>query len=73
MFQGGSMNDEKMTTNEVVNLLLEKERDIDARIITTVSELLRLGYDSERGKQYVCDTLDSIRYIVDDFERILNR
>ena len=67
------MDNKEITTNEVVNLLLAKERDIDGRIITTVSELLRLGYDSERGKQYVCDTLDSIRYIVDDIERILNR
>ena len=67
------MDNKKMTTNEVVNLSPAKERDIDARIITAVSELLRLGYDSERGKQYVCDTLDSIRYIVDDIERRLNR
>lgn len=67
------MDNKEITTNEVVNLLLAKERDIDGRIITAVSELLRLGYDSERGKQYVCDTLDSIRYIVDDIERILNR
>lgn len=67
------MDNQKMTTNEVVNLLLTKERDIDARIITAVSELLRLGYDSERGRQYICDTLDSIRYIVDDIERRLNR
>ena len=73
MFQGDFIDNQKMTTNEVVNLLLTKERDIDARIITAVSELLRLGYDSERGRQYICDTLDSIRYIVDDIERRLNR
>ena len=66
------MNNE-MTTNEVVNVLLAKGREIDGKIINVVSELLRLGYDSERGKRYVYDSLDSIRYIVDDIERILNR
>lgn len=67
------MNQNKMTTNEVVNLLLNKGNEIDNKIINVISELLRLGYDSERGKKYVEDLMDSIRYTVDDIERILNR
>lgn len=67
------MNKNEMTTNEVIKLLLNKEMEIDNKIINTVSELLRLGYESDRGKQYVKDLRDSIEYTLDDIERILNR
>ena len=43
----------EMSTSEVINLLLNKEIEIDNKITNTVSELLRLGYDSERGKEYI--------------------
>lgn len=39
-----------MTTNEVIKLLLNKEMKINNKIINVVSELLRLGYESDRGK-----------------------
>lgn len=67
------MNENKMTTNEVVKLLLNKGNEIDNKIINAISELLRLGYDSKRGEECVRDLMDSIRYTVDDIERILNR
>lgn len=67
------MNKNEMTTNEVIKLLLNKEMEIDNKIINAVSELLRLGYNSYRGKQYVKDLRDSIEYTLDDIERILNR
>lgn len=67
------MSKNKMTTNEVVKLLLNKGNEIDNKIINAISELLRLGYDSERSEEYVRDLMDSIRYTVDDIERILNR
>ena len=63
--------DKEMTTNEVVNLLLNKGNEIDNKIISTISELLRLGY--ERGKNCVKDLRDSIEYSLDEIERILNR
>lgn len=40
----------EMTTNEVIKLLLNKEMKINNKIINVVSELLRLGYESDRGK-----------------------
>ena len=64
---------EEMTTNEVVDLLLNKENEINHKIINTISELLRLGYDSERGKNEVKDLRKSIEYSLDEIERILNR
>ena len=67
------MNNNEMTTNKVIKLLLNKEMEINNKIINVVSELLRLGYESDRGKQYVKDLRGSIEYTLDDIERILNR
>lgn len=63
----------EMSTSEVINLLLNKEIEIDNKITNVVSELLRLGYDSERGKECVKDLRDSIEYSLDEIKRILNR
>ena len=62
-----------MSTNEVINLLMNKGNEIDNKIINTISELLRLGYESERGKMLVTDMRDSIEYTLDEIERIINR
>lgn len=63
----------EMSTSEVINLLLNKEIEIDNKITNTVSELLRLGYDSERGKERIKVLRGSIEYSLDEIERILNR
>lgn len=63
----------EMSTSEVINLLLNKEIEIDNKITNTVSELLRLGYDSERGKECIKVLRGSIEYSLDEIERILNR
>lgn len=62
-----------MKTNEVINLLLDKESEIDNKINGVISELLRLDYESERGKMLVVDLRDSIEYTLDEIERIINR
>lgn len=67
------MDKSEMTTNEVVNLLMNKGNEIDNKIINTISEVLRLGYDTDRGKECVKDLRDSIEYTLDEIERILNR
>nr|WP_297936622.1 hypothetical protein [uncultured Lachnoclostridium sp.] len=67
------MSKGEMTTNEVVNLLMNKGNEIDNKIINTISELLRLEYDSERGKDCVKNLRSSIEYSLDEIERILNR
>ena len=73
VFIGGNMSKGEMTTNEVVNLLMNKGNEIDNKIINTISELLRLEYDSERGKDCVKNLRSSIEYSLDEIERILNR
>ena len=63
----------EMTTNEVVNLLMDKGNEIDNKIINTISEVLRLGYETERGKECVKDLKKSIEYTLYEMERVLNR
>lgn len=63
----------EMTTNEVVNLLMNKGNEIDNKIINAISEVLRLGYETERGKGCVKDLRKSIDRTLDEMERVLNR
>lgn len=63
----------EMNTNEVINLLLSKENEISNKFHNTIMKLLRLGYDSNRGKAEVTDLIDSINYSLDEIQRIINR
>ena len=67
------MDKSEITTNEVVNLLMNKGNEIDNKIINTISEVLRLGYETERGKGCIKDLRKSIEYTLDEMERVLNR
>lgn len=62
-----------MDTKQVVNLLLNKEIEITNKIHQAVSQIMRLGYESERGKKKIPDLIDSIQYTLEDLERIVNR
>jgi hypothetical protein len=62
-----------MDTKQVVNLLLNKEIEITNKIHQAVSQIMRLGYESERGKKEIPDLIDSIQYTLEDLERIVNR
>ena len=62
-----------MKDSEVINLLLLKETKISNKIHHVVTEIMRLGYESDRGKAQVLDMMDSIMYSLDDMRRVLNR
>ena len=62
-----------MDTKQVVNLLLNKEIEITNKIHQAVSQIMRLGYESERDKKEISDLIDSIQYTLEDLERIVNR
>lgn len=62
-----------MSDREIVNYLLIKECEISNRIHNAVTEILRHGYDSERGREKIPDMIESIRYILEDIERVVNR
>lgn len=64
---------QEMNDRDVVNCLLIKEIEISGRIHHAVTEILRHGYESDRGKTKVPDMIGSIRYILEDIERVLNR
>lgn len=59
---------QELTTNEVVKIIMTKEHEIDARVVSAVSEILRLGYDSERGKNQAKQLCESIRSIADELQ-----
>lgn len=62
-----------MSDRDVVNYLLIKEIEISNRIHNAVTEILRHGYNTERGKSQAPDMIGSIQYILEDIERIVNR
>lgn len=63
----------EMSTSQVVNLLLDKEIEITNKIHNTVSELIRLGYDTERGKSLVSNLAASVQYSLEDIRTICNQ
>lgn len=67
------MRKTEMTTNEVVNFLASKGNEINNKIINTMSEVLKFGYETERGKECIKNLRGSIEYTLDEIERILNR
>lgn len=61
-----------MTENQAVDILLSTERDITGRIHSAITEILRKGYENG-GKEQLKSTIDSIRYVADQTEMIIDR
>lgn len=57
-----------LTTNEAVKIILTKESEIQNRFLSAVSEILRIGYESDRGKKQVKELCESIRDIIDELD-----
>ena len=64
---------ENMNEKQIISLLLSKENEITNKFHQTVEEILRLGWDSERGKTYVPDLIESVQYSLEEILRIINR
>lgn len=62
-----------MNTKQVVDLLLGKESEISNKFHHAVSEILRLEYDTDRGREEISDLISSIQYSLEEIERIVNR
>ncbi len=62
-----------MSTNQVVDLLLSKETEVLNKFHQAISEILRLGYDTERGERQIPDMISSIQYSLEEIDRIVNR
>lgn len=63
----------KMTTNQAVDMLLNKENEISNKFHSTVTEILRVNYETERGRNEIFHLIESIKYSLEDIERIINR
>lgn len=61
-----------MIENQAVDILLSTERDITSRIHSAITEILRKGYENG-GKEQLKSVMDSIRYVTDQTEIIINR
>lgn len=66
---------EDKNKNEVINLLLSKENDITNQFHNTIREILRLGYNTKRGKEEIHklilfskSSLDEIEYRIRNIE-----
>ena len=63
----------EMSTKQVVDLLLTKETEISNKFHQAISEILRLGYNSERGKNKISDLISSVEYSLEEIERKIDK
>ena len=63
----------EMSTAQVIDLLLNRESEISNKFHHTVNQLIRLGYETSRGKEEVNHLLSSVEYSLEEIERILSR
>ena len=63
----------EMSTNNVVDVLLNKETEVSNKFHHAILEILRLGYDTERGKDQIPDLIDSVQYSLEEIKRIISR
>ncbi len=63
----------KMSESQIIDLLLNKENEILNKFHNAITEILRLKYESDRGKEVVRDLVNSVQYSLEEIERIVNR
>lgn len=61
-----------MTDKQAIDILLSAERDITGRIHSTITEILRKGYE-DGGKEQIRNMAESIRYKADMTEEYFGR
>lgn len=62
-----------MVDKQVVDMLLNKESEISNKFHQAINQILRVGYETERGKQTIVDLIDSVQYTLEEMGRIINR
>ena len=62
-----------MSELQVIELLLNRDSEISNKFHNAIIELLRLKYESDRGKEVVRNLVDSVQYSLEEIERIVNR
>lgn len=62
-----------MTDKEIILMLLNRNIEISGKINNAVLDILRLGYNTERGQQIIPDLIESIEYTLEEIDRIVTR
>ena len=61
-----------MDDKQIIRFLLMKELEISQKIHNTIEEVMRLGLNSERGKEEIPEMINSIESSLEDIKRIIN-
>lgn len=62
-----------MTDKEIISMLLNRNIEISGKINNAILDILRLGYNTERGKQVITNLIESIEYTLEEIDRIVAR
>lgn len=62
----------KIDDKHVLNILLSKEMEISHKFHNTVEEILRLGYDNDRGRAEIDSLIKSVKYSLIQLENQIN-
>ena len=55
----------------VINILMSKEQEITAKFHNAISEIMRLGYSTDRGKAEIDYLIGSVEYTLGDLRHKL--
>ena len=61
-----------MNEKQVIALMLNQSEVITGKFNNTINEILRLGYNTERGQDLVPDLVNSINYSLEELEITIN-
>lgn len=62
-----------MTDKEIISMLLNRNIEISGKINNAILDILRLRYNTERGKQVITNLIESIEYTLEEIDRIVAR
>lgn len=67
-----SKGDLTMNDKQVINTLLNKESEISNKFHQAINNILRLGYNTERGQKEIFDLIESVQYSLEELENIID-
>ena len=61
-----------MNEKQIINTLLNREDEISNKFHQAISEILRLGYDTDRGQEILSNLIMSVKYSLEELERVVS-
>lgn len=62
-----------MSKAQLINMILNRSVQIQNRVNNSVDAMLRTKATDESAKAEVKDLIESLRYVLDDMERVIDR